>query len=186
MAVSALNQLLTIREYLVSSFEVDCDYVDGRVEERHLGEFDHGKIQSLFDRWFGNHDDEWGIEVVVEQRVEVSPTRFRVPDVCVLRRQGPFEQIVRTPPLICIEVLSPEDTLSRLGVKVEDYLRMGVGNVWVVDPDSRLAWVCTPEGWTHPAGGRFTVPGTEIYVSMDGIFGALDKARQGGTTDSGG
>jgi len=176
MAVPALDQLWTIREYLASSFEVDCDFVDGRLEGRNLGEFDHAKIQTLLARWFGNFEDEWEVEVVVEQRVQVSPTRFRVPDVCVMRLEGATEQIVRRPPLICIEILSPEDTLSRLGVKVEDYLRMGVGHVWVIDPAARIGWECGPTGWTHPVSRRFSVPGTDIFVSMDEIFSALDKA----------
>ena len=81
MAVPALDQFMTVKEYLASSFEVDCDYVDGRLEERNLGEFDHARLQSLFDRWFGSHEADWEIVVVVEQRVQVSLTRFRVPDV---------------------------------------------------------------------------------------------------------
>jgi len=180
MVVPALNQLLTVQEYLTSSFEVDCDYVDGRLEERNLGEFDHARLQSLFDRWFGSHEDEWRVVVVVEQRVQVSPTRFRVPDVCILLADGPIEQVVRTAPLVCIEILSPEDTLSRLGAKVDDYLQMGVEHVWVVDLANRIGWECKSEGWTHPRDGRFSVPGTEIYVSMAELFLALDKTRKGG------
>ncbi len=177
MAAVGLDQLLTVSEYLGSSFEVDCDYVDGRLEERHLGEFDHARLQTLFDRWFGSHEEEWGVIAVVEQRVQVSATRFRVPDVCVLRADGPVEQVVRNAPLICIEILSPEDTLSRLGAKVDDYLKMGVEHVWVIDPASRSGWVCTLLGWTHPVDGSFSVPGSEIYACLDEIFLALDKAR---------
>ena len=116
--------------------------------------------------------------------MQVSPTRFRVPDICILRRGAPADQIVRTAPLICIEILSPEDTLSRLDVKVEDYLRMGVEHVWVVNPASRVGWVCTAQGWNHPADHRFTVPGTDIYVSLDETFRALDKAHRGGRPPS--
>jgi Uma2 family endonuclease len=180
MAVLALDDRLTVKEYLASSFEVDCDYVDGRIEERNLGEFDHARIQSLFDRWFGDHEEGWDVVAVVEQRVQVSATRFRVPDLCVMRREAPVEQIVHTAPLICIEILSPEDTLSRFGVKVDDYLRMGVEHVWVIDPASRTGWECTDGAWTRPVDGRFSVPGTEIFVSLPEMFRALDDARRRG------
>jgi Uma2 family endonuclease len=185
MAVPTIDELLTVREYLASSFEFDCDYVDGRLEERFLGEYDHAKLQSLFDRWFSAHEEEWAIDVLVELRVQVAPTRFRVPDLCILRREAPTDQIVRTAPLICIEILSPEDTLSRLEVKVEDYLRMGVGHVWVVNPASRVGWECSTRGWNHPADRRFSVPGTDIYVSLEEIFRALDMAHRGGRLPSG-
>jgi hypothetical protein len=33
---------VTVAEYLRTVYEPDCDYVDGRVEERNVGEFDHG------------------------------------------------------------------------------------------------------------------------------------------------
>ena len=179
MAVLEFDQIMTVKEYLSSSFEVDCDFVDGCLEERNLGEFDHARLQSLFDRFFASREEEWGVYVVVEQRVQVSPTLFRVPDVCLLRRDGPPDQVIQRPPLICIEILSPDDRLSRLDRKVDDYLRMGVENVWVIDPALRKGWVCSPSGWTHPEDGRFSVPGTEIYVSLPEIFDALDKARQG-------
>ena len=84
MAVTALDPPLTVREYLASSFEVDCDYVDGHIEERNVGEYDHSKLQFFFVRWFDDHSEEWGVGVVIETRVQVSPTRFRVPDISVL------------------------------------------------------------------------------------------------------
>ena len=73
----------TIQEYLTSVYESDCDYVDGEVQERNTGTFDHSRLQGAVFAYFYNRRKEWGITVVPEQRVQVSPTRFRVPDVCV-------------------------------------------------------------------------------------------------------
>jgi Uma2 family endonuclease len=75
--------------------------------------------------------------------VQVSSTRFRVPDVCVLRKGAPRDQIVVEPPLLCIEVLSPEDTMGRTRQRVRDFLSMGVLEVWIVDPAARSISVCT-------------------------------------------
>jgi Uma2 family endonuclease len=117
--------------------------VDGEVQERNLGEFDHARLQGAIFAYFYNRRKEWGICVVPEQRIQVSPTRFRVPDVCVVVGE-PTGQIFREPPLVCIEILSPDDRLSRMNERVADYLQFGVRYVWMVDPKTRKAWRCTP------------------------------------------
>lgn len=129
MAATSVSRALTVDEYLKSSYRPDCDYVDGFLEERNLGEYDHARIQTLVAIWFGNREREWGVRVVVEQRVQVSETRFRIPDVCLLSRDKPVEQIIRQAPLVCIEVLSPEDSVSKVRNRIADYHRMGVEHV---------------------------------------------------------
>ena len=70
-------------------------------------------------------------------RVQVSSTRFRIPDICVLVGDFPTEQIFRTPPFLAIEVLSKKDRKRDVLEKVEDYLRFGVPYVWVINPRTR-------------------------------------------------
>ena len=136
--------LISVEEYLATSYRPDCDYVDGHIEERNLGEFDHASLQTAIAAYFFSRRKQLNITVVVEQRVQVSPTRFRIPDVCVLIGKT-TERIFRTPPFLCIEVLSPEDTMKRLGVRIQDYLKMGVRYVWVLDPSTKIAYAATAE-----------------------------------------
>jgi len=133
---------ISVEEYLRTSYRPDCDYIDGHIEERNLGEWDHANLQTAIAIYFGNRRKQWGINVVVEQRVQVSPTRFRIPDVCVILGE-PDGQILRKPPFICIEVVSPEDRLNRLEQRIEDFLAMGVAYVWVIDPPTRKAYAAT-------------------------------------------
>jgi Uma2 family endonuclease len=142
----ATGSLVSIEEYLSTSYRPDCDYVDGVVLERNLGEFDHARLQMAVSAYFYARQKQWGIVVVPEQRVQVSPTRFRVPDVCVIVDSGHTEQIFRTPPLICIEILSKDDRLSAMQDRVDDYLNFGVRYVWILDPSRRKAWRCTADG----------------------------------------
>ena len=37
--------LIPVEVYLTSVYRPDCDYVDGEVLERNLGENDHGRLQ---------------------------------------------------------------------------------------------------------------------------------------------
>jgi Uma2 family endonuclease len=142
----AASSLVSIHEYLSTSYRPDCDYVDGVVLERNLGEYDHARLQRALVVYFDNRRKEWGIDVVPEQRVQVSATRFRVPDVCVIVDDGPPEQIFRTPPLICVEILSKDDRLSEMQERIDDYLNFGVRYVWILDPSRRKTWRCTPGG----------------------------------------
>ena len=136
--------LISVEEYLATSYRPDCDYVDGRIEERNLGEWDHSSLQTAVAAYFFARKKQWNVSVAVEQRVQVKPRRFRIPDVCVVLGE-PGEQILTHPPFLCIEILSPEDRMSRVEQRIDDYLAMGVPYVWLLDPASRRAYVATKE-----------------------------------------
>ena len=76
--------VVTLSEYLATSYRPDCEYLDGELLERNVGEWDHSRLQMLLSRYLCNREKQWGILVVVEQRVQVKATRFRVPDISVL------------------------------------------------------------------------------------------------------
>lgn len=139
-------ELIPVEEYLRSDYQPDRDYVDGRIQERNLGEKDHSKIQKRLTVFFVRLEESTELRVWPEQRIRVSATRFRVPDVCVTLRE-PEEQIFTQPPFIVIEILSPEDTLPRLMERVEDYWNFGVRNIWVIDPGARRGYVASPRGF---------------------------------------
>ncbi len=128
------TQFVPLDVYLRSSYEPDAEYVDGEIQERPMGEFDHSSWQQAVQRWFWQNEREWNVRVRPELRVQVSSTRFRVPDVTVTDRTLQIEQIITHPPLAVFEVLSPEDTLQRLKQKLEDYRVMGIPEIWVIDP----------------------------------------------------
>jgi Uma2 family endonuclease len=172
MAATPTAHRLTVTEYLRSVFRPDCDYIDGEIQERNLGEYDHAAVQAALISWFRGHRTEWGIRVVPEQRVQVSPTRFRVPDICVLSRELPIEQIITHPPIICIEILSPEDTLRRTLERVEDYRHFGVKNVWIIDPATQQGYDCQEQGILN--AHEFSVEGTPIRLALAELFADLD------------
>jgi Uma2 family endonuclease len=122
----ASSTLISVNDYLKTSYRPDCDFVDGRIEERNAGEHDHAGLQAALILWFGQQQKEWNIEVLPEQRMQISPTRFRVPDVCLVSLDDAVEQILTKPPVACIEILSPEDTLRRMQERISDYLQFGV------------------------------------------------------------
>ena len=136
--------LISVTDYLATSYSPDCDYVDGRVEERNLGQRDHSNLQMAISAYLYARRAQWRIQVYPEQRVQVMPDRYRVPDICVIVGRTD-EQILTKPPFICIEILSPEDRMSRVEERIDDYLAMGVAYVWVIDPQTRKAYSATAE-----------------------------------------
>jgi Uma2 family endonuclease len=170
------NPLVSVEEYLRTSYRPDCDYVDGRIEERNLGELEHSILQTFLTYLFFHQRREWGIEVFSELRAKVSGTRFRVPDILVVRRGTLIARVLDQPPLIAIEILSPEDRLSRLHQRIMDYLTFGVEHIWVFDPEERVAWRATGTGLHVVADGELTVPGTPIRVVLSEVFAELDRA----------
>lgn len=166
--------LLSLDEYLHTSYKPDVDYIDGEIEERDLGEFEHSRIQFKLAAFFDGKEKLWGIRGVVEQRIRVSPSRVRICNLAILRADAPRERVTETPPLICIEILSPEDRLSRAQRVLADYLAMGVPNLWLVDPLRRSAHTFDANGLHHADPTRLAVPHTPITLDLTDAFAALD------------
>jgi Uma2 family endonuclease len=167
--------LIPVEEYLRTTYDPDRDYVDGEVLERNLGELDHSDLQTEIATYFRVRRRSWKTYAFVEQRVQVSKTRFRIPDVCVVVGNKPTEPIFRTPPFICIEVLSPEDRMARVQDRIDDYLKFGVRYVWVINPESRRLWVYTQAGSTEVKDGILRTEDPSLMVSLAEIFAGLDE-----------
>ena len=108
---------VSVEEYLRSSYDPDCDFVDGALEERNFGEWNHARLQAALASIFFQNESAWEIEAVIEARLQINAARFRVPDVMILRKDHETDRIVRTTLLLCIEVLSPDDTWLRMEKK---------------------------------------------------------------------
>ena len=153
-----------LAEYLHTDYSPDVDYIDGELEERNVGERDHSCLQGLITHYLMNREKEWAIFVYVEQRIQVSTTRFRVPDIAVVSTR-PAGGVITEPPLLCIEILSPEDRATRLQARIDDYLNMGVPCVWLIDPATRRAWIHTPEDSREAKHGILTAGQIRLPLS---------------------
>ena len=169
-AMGALPAVVPVEEYLHTLYEPDCDYVDGLLVERNAGEKDHAKIQRRLLLYFETRSRQWNTFVLQELRVQVAPTRYRVPDICVVTGPEPDEQILTKPPFLCIEVLSPQDRMSRMQQKIADYLKFGVAFVWVIDPQSRQAWIYTAGAMREVEDGILRTENPQLLVPLAEVF----------------
>jgi Uma2 family endonuclease len=158
---------VSVEEYLHSSFPgLDREYRDGALVERSMPDYLHGKTQALLIALFMALRKRLSLYPCAETRMMLRAGRFLIPDVAVFHLHEP-ELVPDTPPLIAIEILSPDDRLTEVREKLEEYRAWGVPHVWLVDPHSRRLYSCD-------AGLRevssFTVGELGVEVTADQVF----------------
>ena len=166
--MAATTAHVSVDEYLNTVYRPDCDFVNGEILERNLGEWDHNTLQMALGSYFFSRRREWNLWIVPEQRIRVRANRYRIPDLCVVLGPEPKEQVLTVPPFLCVELLSPSDRRSRVKERIDDFLEFGVSYVWLIDPQTRRAWVYSPELETEVAdgilrAGHLTVPIAELF-----------------------
>jgi len=170
--MAATTSLISVEEYLKTTADPDCEYVAGVLEKRAVGELDHAGWQKALVRWFAGRETEWEIRVYPELRVKTAADNFRVPDVTILSRTAPREQIVTHPLLAVFEILSPEDSMTRTLEKLADYERMGIAAIWVIEPKKQLYYRYR-DGQLVP-GAVFELPGSAFSVPLAEIAALTD------------
>jgi Uma2 family endonuclease len=169
------EELWTVREYLRTSWSPDREFVDGRIEERNLGEKEHSILQRFLTVLFAINRANWGVEVFPELRTQTKTRNFRVPDVLVVRSGERFERYITVPPLIAIEILSPEDTLRAIQEKAAEYRQFGIENIWIIDPEPRIAYRYAEAALEEVRTGELAVPGMPIRLVLSEMFAELDR-----------
>ena len=168
----ATSNRLSLSEYIKTSYRPDREYVDGELRDRNVGRWEHARLQALLASSFQSQEKSWSVKVATAQRVQVSSTRIRIPDVMVVSR-GPQPEVTVDPPELVVEILSPDDTYTETQSRSADYLHMGVPCVWIIDPTSRTGRQCIGDAWT--AADKLAVPGTKIWVDLLKLFADLDE-----------
>jgi Uma2 family endonuclease len=134
-----------------------------------MGNKSHGRIQGRLIRQLGAYEERTGLYVVPEVRHRIEETRYRIPDVSVFEGE-PEGEVPSTPPLIAVEILSPDDRVGYVIPKLEEYRRWGVKNIWAVDPEDRKLFTYGEAGLHEVA--EFWLPRYEITLTHTDIFGA--------------
>ena len=129
---------MTLEQYLYgdNGWDVEPDWVSGRIEDRDVGQKEHSKWQRAITRFFDRHRDEWGLDAFPELRTRPTEASYRTPDVLVLAADAPDEQIITHPPLAVFEILSPDDRVYRTQERLAEYEAMGVPAIYLIHPET--------------------------------------------------
>jgi Uma2 family endonuclease len=127
----SVGTLISVEEYLNTSYDPDVEYVDGVLVERNVGDLSH----SLVQRNIGHHLTRKypHIYALPELRSQTRSTRYRLPDICVLLTLPQTDYLLDAA-FLAVEILSKRDHMTSIIEKLNEYSQKGVANIWLIDP----------------------------------------------------
>lgn len=133
--------LVSLDEYLNSSYEADMEFVGGVLVERNVGTMSHSLLLTQVILHFGQLPDSYRLQVLPSVRLRIDDNHVRVPDVLVLEEPYQVSKVVTDVPVITVEIKSPDDKFDDIVDKCFEYEALGVRNILVMDPDHRRTWL---------------------------------------------
>ena len=114
---------------------------------------------------------QWQIHALPECRLKIRSGKYRVPDVMVLPVAGSYPPVIEQPPLLCIEVVSPDDRLADLVTHAGDYLTLGVPVTWIFDPETKQSFIYSDQGTVESFDpilrrGLIELPIAELFTKL--------------------
>jgi Uma2 family endonuclease len=73
-----------------------------------------------------------------------------------------------SPPLIAIEILSPDDRMAETLDKLREYRRWGVPHVWLVDPEAQVLYSFAEDALK--ASSRLDIPELSTELAPEHVF----------------
>ena len=162
----------SIEQYLNTSYRPDVEFIEGDLRERSATPWSHSRLLTLAGSWFGRHEEEWDILTGLNARIRVSLSRVRLADLVIVVPAA-YPPTLVEPPLVVVEIISPTDSYSEIDERMRDYATMGVPNLWIIDPQQRIARERREGTWVDVT--RLSVPESPIYVGVPRLFARLDR-----------
>jgi Uma2 family endonuclease len=152
MATAPTLPFVSVEEYLKTDYEPHCEYLDGVLLAKSMADVIHSALQMLLIVFLAAQREKFkNLKSLPELNVRVTPTRFRIPDVCGLiepPKDGRYPD-AEAPPLFTIEIVSQDEPWIEVRAKVADHLAMGVSIVVIADPYNKTVTVATQSEPLH-------------------------------------
>ena len=170
--MSQTATLVPVEEYLRTSYKPACDYIDGVLRQKALPTKKHSRLQfkvaSLVNRDWPQY------EALPELTLRIRQGKYLVPDVAVMERGDSGDPYPTIPVHLCVEIVSPEDRLSSVVAKCEEYHAWGVPYTWIIDPQARRAFQYDADHRLVELAADGALRAGEIAVSCADVFAGLD------------
>ncbi len=158
--------LISLEEYLSTSYSPDQEYRDGVLVERNVGDKAHALLQLALGAYLRRRRKQWQIEAYTELRIRVRPNWYPLPDVCVYTLPAPQERFPSTMPLLWVEILSQDDKMVEVWNKAHELIANGVPNVWIVNPNTLESELRTAAGVTQLQDKTLRLPDSPIVIPL--------------------
>jgi Uma2 family endonuclease len=167
----SVETLISLEEYLSTSYDPDVEYVDGVLVERNVGDWLHSLVQRNMIIALSRKYPR--VYAVPELRSQTKATRYRLPDVCVLLTP-PKTKYLLDAAYLAIEILSEDDRMTKMMEKLEEYDRNDVSNIWLIDPRLHKMAVYSSGVLNEVRGNMIATSGDPLLqLSRDEIFQGL-------------
>jgi len=131
--------LVSVEEYLASSYEPECEFIDGVLRQKPMATGRHGRmvgdvgylIRLRFPRFVTSP----------EVSVRINERMYLIPDVIAELRTHLQDPYPTEPVHLCVEIISPCQSLGEMIAKCGIYHAWGVPYTWIIDPENREAWM---------------------------------------------
>ncbi len=175
-----LTKLITGEELFKMGDIGRCELVKGEIIHMSPAGGRHGKIANWIAVLLTNHVRPEGLGDVYAAETgfytQRNPDTVRAPDAMFVSNErvaqiGDPVKYLDVAPDLAVEVLSPDDTWTEVETKVDEYIRVGVRLIWIVDPDRRIVVIYRPSGeriqlaQTDRLTGENVLPGFSVSVA---------------------
>jgi Uma2 family endonuclease len=180
---------LSLAEWFALSEDEPGELVDGRLEKEEEPAYLHEILVALLGRLLGNWIfPQGGLVAGSNAKFAVGSGRGRKPDLTVYlpgSRRPPARGLIRVPPDIAIEIVSPTPRDGRRDrvEKLVDYAAFDVAWYWLLDPQLRSLEVLELDSqgrYLHVLGASTgtleKIPGCEgLTLDLDALWAAIDE-----------
>jgi Uma2 family endonuclease len=159
---------MTVEQYLHTSFEVEPDYLDGELVERHVGSLPHARAKGrMLELLCDLKGFSWHAYLSIT--IIMSPTRCRVADLAVFATEpSPGKRYPDEPGELAIEIVEQEDRFAEMMQRLTDYKIWGFKHVWLVDPWTHKLFTNDSSGFHEVS--IFDLPELGVTISAAEIF----------------
>jgi Uma2 family endonuclease len=141
----AEKERLTGEDLLAMGDRGPCELVDGKLVQMVPTGGQHARIESALGLelglWARERKNGWVMVGEVGIYTRRDPDRVRGADIAFVSQErapeGPPRGFLEVAPELVVEIVSPGDRWQEVQQKLEEYFEAGVGQVWMVAPDSR-------------------------------------------------
>jgi Uma2 family endonuclease len=162
----SVGTLLSVEEYLNTSYSPDMEYRDGVLAERSVGDEAHSLWQLALGAYLHQHRKQWNIKSYTGLRIKLGEKWYPIPDLCIYSRPGFTGRYPDFPPLLWIEILSEDDRMTDVWKKVNELIAHGVANVWIIDPVTLNSELRTASGVQTVADKTLRLPESPIVIPL--------------------
>lgn len=162
--------LLSLEEYLNTSYSPDREYRDGVLMECNVGDEVHAGLQALLTIYLGGRRKQWNIKIYTELRVKVREKWYPIPDVCIYALPKFEGRYPSQPPLLWVEILSHDDRMVDVWAKAKELVENGVPYVWIIDPNTLESELWTAAGSQLVADKTLRLPDSPIVIPLRDVM----------------